>query len=267
MPLFEAYYDLGQEQDRLLHGAGKLELIRTQEILQRYLPTSGTVIDVGGGAGVYALWLASLGYEVHLIDLMPLHVAQAAKFSQGQPPLASIAVGDARALPFDDQQADAVLLLGPLYHLIEREDRVQALREAYRVLRPGGVVIAAAISRFASLFSGVHRDFMADPVFQDIVRRDLQDGQHRNPTPNARYFTTAFFHYPTELGDEVQAAGFDWRTTLAVEGPAWLNADFDLHWEDAVKRETMLEFVRLIETEPAIMGASPHLIAIGHKPL
>ncbi len=112
-----------------------------------------TVVDVGGGAGVYAIPLASAGYQVHLIDPVPLHVEQAAAASrQAGTPLASISAGDARELPMADDSADAVLLLGPLYHLTSREDRVTALREARRVLRPGGIAIAKALSRFYPVF-------------------------------------------------------------------------------------------------------------------
>src|SRR5436309_942768 len=82
-------------------------------------------------------WLAARGYAVHLVDAVPLHVEQARQAGQAQPdhPLAGLAVGDARRLDWADAAVDAVLLLGPLYHLTAREDRVQALRESRRVLR------------------------------------------------------------------------------------------------------------------------------------
>jgi ubiquinone/menaquinone biosynthesis C-methylase UbiE len=149
-----AHYQEGAEQERLLRGgAGRLEYLRTRELLARYLPLApATVLDVGGGAGVYALPLAREGYSVHLIDAVPLHVEQAREASnlQRDSPLAGAQEGDARRLAWDDESVDAVLLLGPLYHLTSRDDRLRALREAFRVVRPGGVVAAAAISRFAS---------------------------------------------------------------------------------------------------------------------
>jgi len=87
-----AYYNLGREKGRLERGTGSLEQVRTQDILVRFLPKQGVIIDVGGAAGVYALWLARLGYQVHLVDLMPLHVQQAQQASAEQPdfPLASV---------------------------------------------------------------------------------------------------------------------------------------------------------------------------------
>jgi SAM-dependent methyltransferase len=108
-------------------------------------------------------------------------------------------VGDARELPDPDGSFDAALLLGPLYHLTEREDRVVALREASRVVRPGGPVFAVGISRFASVLDGVRAGYLLEAEFREIVERDLSEGQHRNPGERPGWFTTAFFHHPDEL--------------------------------------------------------------------
>src|SRR5690606_11227533 len=123
--------------------------------------------------------------------------------------LASIRLGDARALDQAAECVDAVLLLGPLYHLTERAQRLAALREARRVVRPGGVIFAVGISRFASLLDGLASDFLDDPAFVRIVEQDLRSGQHRNPANHPAYFTTAYFHHPDELQDEVRAAELD----------------------------------------------------------
>jgi ubiquinone/menaquinone biosynthesis C-methylase UbiE len=262
------YAEVFDESQRLVHPSGQLELARSQELLLRYLqPPPATVLDVGGGTGIYSFWLARAGYQVYLIDAMPSHIEQAQRAQEAQPdhPLAGVAVGDARHLEWSDKSADAVLLFGPLYHLTEREDRLRALREARRVLRPGGVVLAAGISRFASAFDGLWRDFLDDPVFQGIVRKDLTDGQHRNPTNHPHYFTTTYFHHPSELKSEIEEAGLRHEATLAIEGPGWLLPDFDAHWNDSVRRERLLEIVRRIEAEPSLLGASAHLMAIGRR--
>src|SRR3712207_964190 len=180
-----AHYDEGAERERLLRGgAGRLEYLRTRELLARYLPpVPAAVLDVGGGAGVYALPLAGEGYSVHRIDPVPLHVEQAREASalQRDAPLASAQVGDARQLVWDDKSVDAVLLLGPLYHLTSRDDRLQALQEAYRVVRPGGVVAAAAISRFASTYDGLLRGFLEDSRFKHIDRKSTRlNSSHAN---------------------------------------------------------------------------------------
>ncbi|WP_169154692.1 class I SAM-dependent methyltransferase [Brasilonema bromeliae] len=262
------HYENGREAHRLSKGVGQLELARTQELLSRYLPPPPAVIfDVGGGNGIYAFWLAQQGYEVHLIDAVPLHIEQAQIYSQTQRahPLASIAVGDARQLNRADASVDAVVLLGLLYHLIERSDRIAALRETHRILKNGGLVFAVGISRFASTLDGLFRGYLDDPEFVAIVQRDLAEGQHRNPSNHPAYFTTAFFHHPEELKAEVEEAGLSCENILAIEGSGWLLQNFEEHWSQPSRRERLLQSIRWLETEPSTLGMSAHIMAIALK--
>ncbi len=269
-PGVEAHYAEGTERDRLLgEGAGRLEYLRTRELLARHLPPApATVVDVGGGAGIYALPLAAEGYSVHLIDPVPLHVEQAIKGSSSQPkaPLTSVEVGDARGLPMERASADAVLLLGPLYHLTERTDRVLALREACRVVRPGGTIVAAAVSRFASTMDGLVHGFLADDEFEAIVERDVAEGQHRNPRNHPGWFTTAYFHLPQELWAEITEAGLIPETLVAVEGPAWTLPDLGQWLEDGSRRRKLLDAIRRVEAEPNLLGASAHFLVVARRP-
>ena len=268
-PEISAHYELGLEADRLATW-GRIERERTMALLERHLPPPpARVLDVGGGPGVYALRLARAGYEVHLVDPVELHVAQAREASAGQPgaPLASAETGDARALDAPDGSADAVLLLGPLYHLPDAGDRRRALAEARRVLRAGGVLAAAAISRFAATIDGLLKRHLEDPAFEAILEAGLRDGVHRNPDPAARpeWFTTAFFHRPDELA-EVRAAGFALDALVAVEGVGALLADAGAWLDDPVLRGRLMRAISRVEAEPALLGASPHLLAIGVAP-
>jgi SAM-dependent methyltransferase len=263
-----AYYGLGLERGRLDEIYFPLERARTQELLLRHLPAPpAVVLDVGGAAGAYAFWLAGRGYTVHLVDPVPLHIQQVRDATRegSLPPLASAAVGDARRLDFADGTADAVLMLGPLYHLPERTDRLAALAEARRVLRSGGWLFAAAISRFASLLDGFRGSVFEDDAFLRIVERDLVDGQHRNDTGRPEYFTTAFFHHPDELSAETREAGFVLAGLFAVEGPGAYLPDFRARWDDATARERLLDLVRRVEREPSLLGTSPHLLAVGRR--
>ena len=262
------HYASGDEFQRLLGGSGQIELVRTQELLMRYVPPPPAVVfDVGGGPGVYACWLAKQGYEVHLVDAVPLHVELARQASQAQPdaPLAGIKVGDARSLKRADTSVDVVLLFGPLYHLTGREDRLKALREAYRILRPAGIVLAVGISRFASMLDGLRQGLLDDPDFVQIVERDLTDGQHRNPMDHPAYFTTAFFHEPSELQAEVEESGFKYERTLPIEGPLWLSHYVVGNFQDQQRRELFLRLLHRLEEEPSLLGASAHLLVVGRK--
>jgi len=263
-----AHYELGFERDRLFHGGEpRLELTRTLELLDRFLPSApARLIDVGGGPGAFAAIWARRGYDVHLYDLLDLHVQQAHEAADAQPdhPFTT-RVADARSIPEPDASADVVVLLGPLYHLAEQAQRSAVLLEARRMLKPGGVVAAVGISRHAALLDGLWQGWLGDPLFRAIAERDLVDGQHRNPDPvrYPQWFTTAYFHRPEELADEVTSAGFDAVSLLGIEGPGWLMQE---HWSDPDRREQMLFAARAVESEPSLSGLSSHMLAVGTKP-
>jgi len=261
------FYNRGLERDRLGSGHGALEMARTLALLERYLPSPPAVVaDVGGGPGRYAVWLANRGYGVHLVDPVPLHIDQARDAaSKAGLSLASAEVGDARAVKLPDASADAVLLLGPLYHLPDRDDRVRALSEARRVCRAGGLVIAAAISRFASTLDGMREGYLEDPAFAAVAANDRRDGRHYNPTNNPAYFTTAYFHRPEELAAECADAGLTHEATLAVEGPAWFLADLDARLADVNRRRALLDALAAIEAEATLVGASAHFLAVARR--
>lgn len=262
-----AYYERGWERDRLTRDGDALELVRTRELLQRYLPSPPSkILDVGGGAGVYAAWLARAGHQVHLIDPIPLHAEQAIAAAAAQPehPF-SASIGDARNLEIASESVDAVLLMGPLYHLTERNDRLAALREATRVVRPNGVIVAVAISRFGSLLDALNQGILGDPIVRPMIERTLQDGQHRNLSSDRHpgWFTTAYFHLPAELAGEIAENGLQLDALVGIEGPGGLVGD---GWREPAQRESILRAARAVEAEPNLLGLSSHILAVARKP-
>jgi SAM-dependent methyltransferase len=254
------HYADGVEANRLRRP--RLEWLRSEELLRARLPAPpAVVLDVGGGPGRYASWLAGLGYDVTLVDPVPLHVEQASAATSF-----TATLGDARALEAADASVDVVMLMGPLYHLTERADRLRALGEARRVVRPGGLVVAAAVSRYASLLDGVGTGWLREAEFQAIVEQDLVDGQHRNPSRDARFFTTAFFHRPEELEEELAEAGLEGGEVLGVEGPGWFLPDVSARLADPGHREALLLAARLAESEPTLRAMSSHLLGFARAP-
>jgi SAM-dependent methyltransferase len=261
-PEIHAYCELGGEAGRLATGQGVLERLRTQDILRRVLPRPpARVLDVGGATGVYAGWLAGLAYQVELVDPVPWHVAEASRL-----PGVTARLGDARNLDTPDGSAGAVLLLGPLYHLVDRDARLAALAEAARVVRPGGVVVAAAITRYASLHDGLATGRLGDRRFVDIVRSDLTHGVHRSPGRRPEYFTTAYLHRPEDLAAEVREAGLGEPCMFGVEGVGgWLPRVLDDDLAVPDRRDLVLDLLRRVESEPGLLGASAHILAVASR--
>lgn len=263
-----AYYSRGEERDRLAAGHRQLEFIRTTEIIGRRLPAAPALVaDIGGGPGRYALWLAGLGYQVEHRDLIPLHVRQletdAARID-GAARAVRIrsAVGDARDLDLGDASVDAVLLLGPLYHLRSRADRVRALSEARRVVRPGGPVFAAAISRWAPRISGELRERLYER-FPHV--RELTPGVERTGVLPPVYPGSfcGYCHRPQQLRGELRDAGLTAAELVSVEGPAFLLCDLAERLDDPVARAVVLDTARAVEAIPELLGIGPHLLATG----
>lgn len=262
-----SYYDKSSEESRLFLGSSKIEAARTRLVIHRFAPRPPAVVyDVGGAAGAYAFWLAESGYEVHLVDPVPRLIRLAReKSGTADHPLASMEIGDARNLRFSDASADCVLLLGPLYHLTDCQDRILALTEATRVLKQGGVLFAACITRWSSLFDGLARDYLRDPAFVELMEEDLKTGQHRNPTGRPEYFTSAYFHTPDRFEEELDSSGLRVEGIVGLEGPAPLLADFDHRWSNERRRADLMRVAEVIEEEPSLRGLSPHLLGVCRK--
>jgi SAM-dependent methyltransferase len=256
------YYGRGLEADRLAAGAGQLEYERTCEILLRRLPPAPAVIaDIGGGPGRYARWLAGLGYRVVHRDVVPLHVEQVRELAR-RACTVETALGDARGLDLADASVDAVLLLGPLYHLTRRADRVQALREARRVVRPGGIVFGAAISRWAARLDGFLRLRMYErsPQFFELIGPLERTGVI---PPLERGGFSGFAHRPGQLRAEFRSAGLAVADLVCVEGGAFLLDDLDERMAEPEARQVVLDCARAHERVPELLGLGPHLLATG----
>ncbi len=244
-------YAGGGELDRMVQPRNQVEWLRTCELLQRWLPAApARVADVGGGPGAYALWLRQARFEAVLFDVTPVHV----EVARGKGLDAHVA--DARDIPLQDAAVDAVMMLGPLYHLQAAGDRAAALQEAWRILQPGGVLVAAAMSRWARVLVKAAEGLLADPFWH---QHTLAMMRHGRADGDGAWDAVTYRHDPLELATEFAAQGFCDVEVVGVEGPAgaWARRDPSLN-------EIAMELAR--EAETAMAACSIHLLAKGIKP-
>lgn len=271
-----AYYDAGLEFNRLRTGIGRIEFDRTKELLLESLPKPPAVIyDIGGAYGEYAWWLTSLGYEVHLFDLSEKNIEMSDMLADEYRgyKLASKEVCDARSVPRRSSVADAILLMGPLYHITDHEERIKALRESYRLLKHGGKIYTAALTPFSCLLHNItvyspdsEYNRLEDPLFIRMVERELVDGCHVNP--DHKYYKgigSAHFHSSAALKTELAEGGFKDTEVHGIMGGAWLAHDLDNLWDNETSREALMNTIRLLDGHEEIIGLSGHLLGISVK--
>lgn len=243
---------------------GQLEQVRLHDLLTRYLPEPpAEVADIGGGPGVHASWLKERGYTVELIDPVPRHVEQACAAGL------SAVRGDARRLPWDNETFDAVLMAGPMYHLPEAAERRLALREAIRVLRPGGFIAVVAINRAANLIGSTlaNKLLLRHGVVTDILDTGF--------SPDNERMAETTYHTTTQLRTELTNAGLRSVTLHGLTGPGgWLTVVLDAHFKDQVLPEslrepdplaTALECSRLADRLPELVASSSLLFGVGQR--
>lgn len=264
-PDIDDFYSGTSEEGRLQLGLGPLEFERNKELIGHYLPKKGTVIDVGGGPGIYSEWLAGLGYEVILIDPVEKHIRQADKRSmKSKKPFKSL-LGEAQKLGLADNIADVVILHGPLYHLQSKADRLRAVSEAKRVLKPKGVLLGFAINHTASTIAALLNGFIHAPEIFDMCMEELKTGIHTPPKNMPGVLPSAYFHRPDELKVEFEEVGLTYLNTYAVEGVIWMDKNYFETRSDSKKKEKIMELVKVTENDPGLLSLSPHMMIAGRK--
>lgn len=273
-----AGYNAGIEKNRLRTGIGLIEFERTKEILLEELPKPPAVIyDIGGGYGEYSWWLASIGYEVHLFDLSETNIEMSKDLFSEYPnaKLKDAMVCDARSIPRENNSADAILFMGPLYSITEYNERILALKEAYRLLKTNGIIFSAALTPYSVLLHCItvyhkegkkKKNALDDPNIMAMIERELNDGCHINPDRKIlNGLGTSHLHTAKALKNELENGGFADTTVHGVMGGAWLAPNLEELLENEETKKSLMATVRLIDTHEEVIGLSGHLLAVSVK--
>lgn len=263
------FYNAGAEIGRLEHGLGKVEFYRTKEILSEYIKGINVIYDIGGGIGAYSQWLSKMGNDVHLLELAE-NAVNYAKENMMRDCKFTAETSDARHINRPDNSADVVLLMGPLYHLQNIDDRIAALLEAYRVMKNGGLLIVSGISKYSSTtwalsVYGENNDFIDDPIFFDMLRDEINTGNHNRPKEYPYLIAESYFSTPKKLSSEIEDAGFKVINYHAIEGCVWFTPHLNEKWENDASREHLLEIIHMTEHDSEIIGMSPHFLIAARK--
>jgi ubiquinone/menaquinone biosynthesis C-methylase UbiE len=259
----ENYYDQNaqEEWDRLERY--RIEFQVTMRALTEFLPpVPAKLIDIGGGPGRYSIALAQRGYRVTLVDLSAgnLELAKQKAAEAGMELDAFIHANALDLSAFAAESFDSALLLGPLYHLHKLEERQTALRQAHRLIKPGGLVFATVITRFASFRDAAVHGYsyvLDDPAYSEKL---LATGIH----DNGKGFADAYFSHPDEVIPLGESAGF---TTLKLMGCEGILAGHEEYVNSltGADHDLWLDFNYRMAQEPSLLGASDHLLYIGRK--
>lgn len=249
---------------------GRLEFAVNKAWITRFLPSApARILDIGGGPGRYSIWLAERGYRVTLADLSPalLDVAREKSAEAGVELDEIVEVNATDLSRFDDASFDAVLCMGPLYHLIDETDRKRVIQELLRVLTPGGHAFVAFLNRLQTLRVAVNQDipFFTSYTF-DIIKKYYDEGILDWPVPGT--FNLAYLYFPRDIAPFMESAGFRTAEMISSQSNA---ADVQKHLELFEERQPeLIDWVMkgLIEqaNEPSILGSGFHILYIGEKP-
>jgi SAM-dependent methyltransferase len=259
-----AFYNSAPEREHARLEQRQLEYDLTWRYLKQYLPSQGTVLEIGAATGRYTLELARLGYTLTAVDLSAalLEECRKAIVAEGFENRVRLVVADVRNLgQVTEKEFDAVLLMGPLYHLIAEDDRKMALKEAFDRLRAGGIIFSAFISRL-----GVLGDLLKNvPGWienQAEVRALLEQGHRPDDAPRGGF--RGYFAQISEIAPLHEAIGFETLVVAGIE-PAISADDESYNKLVGKQRQQWLDLFYEISTEATILGASRHVLYVGKK--
>lgn len=264
----KGYYKVFDEKNRLVNSpSGRLEYLVSIRLLERCLPGKGTILDLGGGAGAYSFPLAAEGYRVFLADLSEELIQQAEEQNaETEHPVLCNVVNATDLSLYNDEQFDAVLLMGPLYHLLEESERQQCLSEVRRVLKPGGTVFATFIPYLSGSIGVVDRSFFhPEQVNLDNLKEVFRSGRFNNLLEAG--FQEGYYPTSEEIEELFRKNGFtkDLIRSIRSFGYRRENMIFQAEEDNPELFEAILDLIEQTAEDKAILETCGHAVYVGRK--
>lgn len=262
------YYKYFNEDARLTNdNSGRLEFEMTMKKIQKYLPGSATILDLGGATGAYTFPLAEKGYKMYLADLSETLISQARNKLSKNPNknIVSCDVVNATDLHiYNDEQFDVVILFGPLYHLLEEQEREKCLKEVNRVLKSNGIVFASFIPYLSGSIAIIDRYFRTpEQVNKENLKEVFNTGRFNNNSNKG--FQEGYYPTSNEIEELFNKHGFNKITISSIRGFAYEKEDKLYNIQD---KEMFNEIIKLIEKTSElkeIIETCGHALYIGSK--
>ncbi|MDO6739238.1 class I SAM-dependent methyltransferase [Wenyingzhuangia sp. 2_MG-2023] len=262
----DVFYTKASEETRLEKGMGIFEFERIKELILKYIAKpNAKIIDVGGGTGKYSEWLAKQGHEVYMVEPVEKHLKIAQKRADKLKNKFAVIAGEAQHLDFKNNFADLVIIHGPLYHLQKKEDRLEAIAEAKRVLKKDGIILGFAINHAASTIVGLLQGLIHKKPFFDMCKEELTTGIHLPPNEYPWLLAEAYYHKPTELKQEFLSQDLQLINLVAVEGITWLDKDYFANMLHKKNQKNLAELTKITENNEELLAFSPHMMLVAKK--
>jgi len=260
--VIDAYENYKEEQRLTTNNARKVEFITTIKIFENHLHKKSKILDCAAGAGIYAFHLADAGHDVTALDITPRHIEIINHKLENKPYSMDTAINDARDLRlYDDESFDAVLCMGPLYHLTEEKDRLQCLNECLRVLKKGGILFSAYINRLFIIpliatndFSYLEKEFINNLLATGVSKMD--DALH--------FWTDSYYDKPDLIEKTYKDLGLHIIEHAATDGMSiFLKEKIDKMDEEAFA--LWCDYHHATRQEESVLGISNHGLIVGRK--
>lgn len=256
-------YENSREEDRLsTNNARKIEFVTTTGILDELIEGKKKILDCAAGTGAYAFYLAKQGHQVTATDITPRHVAYMREQLENKNYEIDTAVLDATDMSmFADETFDVVLNMGPFYHLTEEEKRRKCLEECLRVLKKGGIIVSAYISRFY-VFQYVA---MQNEKYLDagLARQLIETGELHHDDEKC-FWTDTYYATKNEMEDLYRKYGLEIVDHFAQDGTTPLFAKKVDKWNEE-QFKIWCDYHYSVCREESILGASNHVVIVGRK--